>query len=78
MEWQKEVFPRGRKEACYVGKGKKGVNFPEEGVGNCTGENNSHLQWTVYNKVVCNMGSIIRPSGSNICSLLAVQIGQGT
>lgn len=26
-----EVFPRGRKQACYVGKGKKGVNFPEEG-----------------------------------------------
>lgn len=62
MECQKEHFLREGSESVY---------FLEEGVKRCTGENNRHLQWN-YHKVVRNMGSIIRLSGSDICPLLAV------
>lgn len=72
VECQKEVFPRGRKQGYWVGEGENGVYFPE-GVGSCTGDSNRYLQWKVHNKAVCNVGSIIRLSGSNTCSLLAMQ-----
>lgn len=62
----------------FLGKGNEGVYFPEEGAKGCTGENNRHLQWKVYNKGICNIGSVIRLSGSNICPLRAIDLRQGT
>lgn len=51
----------------FLEEESKSVYFPEEWVRDCIGESNRHLQWKVYNKGVCNMGSIIKLSGSNIC-----------
>lgn len=63
MECQKEHF---------LEEGSKGVYFPEEEVGGCIGEYNRYLQWKMYNKMVCNMGSIITLSGPTIYPLQPV------
>lgn len=61
-----------------LGEGSKSVYLLEEGVRDSIGEVNRHFQWKVYNKEFCNLSSIIRLSGSNICPLLAIDLRQDT